>query len=84
MSGSPGDVSGVATEGRATVSCSGPSDTAVSAMLTELLRRTHLSAPADLAAVVADPVRRIGAQDVVLYLIDYEQRTLVPLPGSHT
>jgi serine/threonine protein phosphatase PrpC len=52
-------------------------------MLTELLRRTHLSAPSDLAAVVADPVRRIGAQDVVLYLIDYEQRTLVPLPGSH-
>ena len=81
MSGSPGDVSGVATEHRGTVSGSGPSDTAVSAMLTELLRRTHLCAPADLAAVVADPVRRIGAHDVVVYLIDYEQRTLVPLPG---
>jgi hypothetical protein len=52
-------------------------------MLTELLRRTHLGAPSDLAAVVADPVRRIGAQDVVLYLIDYEQRTLIPLPGLH-
>jgi hypothetical protein len=83
MSGSPGDVSGVATERRRTVSRSGPSDTAVSAMLTELLRRTHLCAPSDLAAVVADPVRRIGARDVVLYLIDYEQRTLVPLRGSH-
>jgi serine/threonine protein phosphatase PrpC len=83
MSGSPGDASRVAAERRGTVSCSGPSDTAVSAMLTELLRRTHLTAPSDLAAVVADPVRRIGAQDVVLYLIDYEQRTLVPLPGSH-
>jgi serine/threonine protein phosphatase PrpC len=82
MSGSPADGSGVATERRRTVSC-GPSDTAVSAMLTELLRRTHLSAPSDLAAVVADPVRRIGARDVVLYLIDYEQRTLVPLRGSH-
>jgi serine/threonine protein phosphatase PrpC len=70
-------------ERRRTVSCSGPSDTAVSAMLTELLRRTHLSAPSDLAAVVADPVRRIGGRDVVLYLIDYEQRTLVPLRGSH-
>jgi hypothetical protein len=43
-------------------------------MLTELLRRTHLSAPADLAATVADPARRIGAQDVVLYLIDYDPR----------
>jgi hypothetical protein len=73
----------VAAERRGTVSCSGPSDAAVSAMLTELLRRTHLTAPSDLAAVVADPVRRIGAQDVALYLIDYEQRTLVPLPGSH-
>jgi serine/threonine protein phosphatase PrpC len=82
MSGSPGDVSGVATDRRRTVSC-GPSDTAVAAMLTELLRRTHLSAPSDLAAVVADSVRRIGARDVVLYLIDYEQRTLVPLRGSH-
>jgi serine/threonine protein phosphatase PrpC len=82
MSGSPGDAAGV-TERRGTVSGSGPSDTAVSAMLTELLRRTHFSAPSDLAGVVADPVRRIGAQHVVLYLIDYEQRTLVPLPGSH-
>jgi serine/threonine protein phosphatase PrpC len=83
MSGSPGDVSDVATERRGTASCAGPSENAVAAMLTELLRRTHLSAPADLAATVADPARRIGAQDVVLYLIDYEQRTLVPLPGSH-
>jgi Stage II sporulation protein E (SpoIIE) len=82
MSGSPSEVSGVATERRATASSSEPSDTAVSAMLTELLGRTHLSAPSDVAAVVADPVRRIGAQDVVLYLIDYEQRTLVPRPGS--
>jgi hypothetical protein len=83
MSGSSGDVSGVATERRGTVSCSGPSDTAVSAMLTELLQRTHLSAPSDLAAVVADPAGHIAAQDVAVYLIDYEQRTLVPLPGSH-
>src|SRR3954452_2983892 len=83
MSGSPGNVSGVATERQGTVSCAGPSDTAVSAMLTELLRRTYLSAPSDLAAVVADSGRRIGAQDVVLYLVDYEQRTLVPLLSSH-
>jgi hypothetical protein len=83
MSGSRGDVSGVATVRRQTISCSGPSDTVVSATLTELLRRTHLSAPSELAAVVANPVRRIGAQDFVLYPIDYEQRTLVPLRGSH-
>jgi serine phosphatase RsbU (regulator of sigma subunit) len=44
-----------------------------------LLRRTHLSAPGDLAAVVADQARSVGAEDVVLYLIDYEAGTLVPL-----
>jgi hypothetical protein len=86
MSGSPprarGDISDVATERRGTPSSSGPSDAAVSDMLNELLRRTHLSAPSDLAALTADQARRIGARDVALYLVDYEQRTLVPLPGS--
>jgi hypothetical protein len=48
-------------------------------MLNELLRRTYLSAPSDLGAVIAEQAQRIGAHDVVLYLIDYEQRTLVPL-----
>jgi serine/threonine protein phosphatase PrpC len=56
---------------------------AVADMMNELLRRTHLGGPSDLAGVIADPARHIGAQDVVLYLIDYEQRTLVPVPGSH-
>jgi hypothetical protein len=83
MSGSPrrapGGVTG--TEGPGTAASSGPGDAAVSKMLNELLRRTHLGAPSDLAAVIADPARRIGARDVVLYLIDYEQRTLVPFPG---
>jgi serine/threonine protein phosphatase PrpC len=34
-----------------------------------------------LPAVVAEPARRIGARSVVLYLIDYEQRLLVPVSG---
>jgi hypothetical protein len=50
-------------------------------MLNELVRRTYLSAPSDLGAVIAEQARRIGAHDVVLYLIDYEQRTLMPLSG---
>jgi hypothetical protein len=49
--------------------------------LIELLRRTYLSAPSDLAAVIAEQARTFGAHDVVLYLIDYEQRLLVPLSG---
>jgi hypothetical protein len=60
---------------------SAPGDAAVANMMNELLRRTHLGGPSDLAAVIADPARRIGGHDVVLYLIDYEQRTLVPVPG---
>jgi hypothetical protein len=55
------------------------SDSAVSRLLTELLRRSHLCAPSDLAGVIADQARRIGARDVAVYLIDYEQRSLVAL-----
>jgi hypothetical protein len=56
----------------------------VSDMLNELLRRTYLGAPSELADVIAEPARHVGAQDVVLYLIDYEQRTLVPVPRSQS
>jgi hypothetical protein len=56
-----------------------PSDACVADTLNELLRRTYLSAPSDLAAVIAEQARPLGASDVVLYLIDYEQRMLVPL-----
>jgi hypothetical protein len=57
-------------------------DQRVLELLLELLRRTHLSSPADLAAVIADQATSIGARDVALYVIDYEQNMLVPLPGS--
>ena len=56
-------------------------DEAITELLLGLLRRTHLSAPAELAEVVADQAASIGAQDVVLYVIDLEQRKLVPLPS---
>jgi hypothetical protein len=69
MSGSP----------RRTTASRGPSDASVVDMLNELLRRTYLSAPSDLGAVIAEQAQRIGAHDVALYLIDYEERTLVPL-----
>jgi serine/threonine protein phosphatase PrpC len=55
-------------------------DEQVLELLRELLRRSHLSTPSDLALVVADQARSIGARDVVLYLIDYEQGALVPVP----
>jgi hypothetical protein len=49
-------------------------------LLTELLRRTHLSAPSDLAAVIADQARSIGALEVTLYLVNYELDALTPIP----
>jgi Stage II sporulation protein E (SpoIIE) len=58
------------------------SDSAVSDMLTEVLRRSHLCAPSDLAGLIADQARRIGARDVEVYLIDYEHRALVALPDA--
>ncbi len=56
-------------------------DARVGVMFQEVLRRTHLSAPEDLGRVVAEEVRRIGADSLVVYMVDYEQRTLVPVPA---
>ena len=50
-------------------------------MFERLLRRTQLSAAADLATVVAEEARAIGAESLVLYVVDYEQETLVPVPS---
>jgi hypothetical protein len=50
--------------------------------LASLLRAAHLLAPPDLPATVAEHARRLGATETVLYLADYEQATLVPLPGA--
>jgi len=58
-------------------------DDAIRELLEELLRRTHLSAPSDVAAVVIDQaVKSLGAHDAALYLIDYDQEALVPMPAE--
>lgn len=48
-------------------------------LLSELLRRTHLSAPGDLPDVLADQARSVGAHGVDIYLIDYDLSCLRPL-----
>ena len=48
----------------------------------ELLRRTHLSAPSDIGATVGDQAAGLGATDVAVHLINYEQDTLMPLQGT--
>jgi serine phosphatase RsbU (regulator of sigma subunit) len=50
--------------------------------LRSLLHASHLLAPDDLAATVAVHARMLGARKTVLYLADYEQATLLPLPGA--
>jgi Stage II sporulation protein E (SpoIIE) len=50
-------------------------------MLQEVLRRTHLSSAPELATVVAEEGRTIGADPLVLYILDHEQQRLTPVPG---
>jgi serine phosphatase RsbU (regulator of sigma subunit) len=55
---------------------------AVTDPLRSLLHVSHLLAPDDLAATVAAHARSLGVRETVLYLADYEQVTLLPLPGA--
>jgi hypothetical protein len=50
-------------------------------MLEDLLRRTHLSAPHQLAEIVSEAAEAMGARQTVLYVIDYELKTLIPVPA---
>jgi serine/threonine protein phosphatase PrpC len=52
-------------------------------MFQEVLRRTHLSPAHDLGAVLAQEARAIGVEGLVLYVVDYEQKWLVPVRGPH-
>lgn len=44
-----------------------------------LLDESPFAAPDDVAALVARHAALIGAYDVVLYLVDYEQQALMPV-----
>jgi hypothetical protein len=52
------------------------------AMLQEVLRRTHLSSAPDVATVAAEEARTIGVEPLVLYVLDLEQKWLMPVPGA--
>lgn len=69
-------------ETKTDASSSAVGDEQVLELLHELLRRSHLTTPSDLPLVVADQAQSIGARNVVLYLIDYEQGALVPVSGD--
>ncbi|MFC4495442.1 PP2C family protein-serine/threonine phosphatase [Streptomyces ovatisporus] len=50
-------------------------------LLGELLDRAHEMPPQLIAPLVAEEIHRIGGRDVSIFLQDYEQTQLVPLPG---
>ncbi len=52
----------------------------VARLFSELLRRTHLSTPADVGSILTEEFERIGATDAVFYVADYEEVHLVPIP----
>ena len=52
------------------------------ALLGHLLDASHDLAPDELVAAVAQAGQALDAEDVVIYLVDYEQTVLVPLPDG--
>jgi hypothetical protein len=56
-------------------------DARAGTMFIEALRRTHLGAPEEFAQIFAEAARSIGVTALVIYLVDYEQRTLAPVPS---
>ena len=46
-----------------------------------LIQASHLCVPDDVPALIAKHAKGLGADDAALYLVDYEQRVLVPVPN---
>jgi Stage II sporulation protein E (SpoIIE) len=51
-------------------------------LLGQLLEASHDLAPDELVAAVTRAGRAVDAEDVAIYLVDYEQTVLVPLPDG--
>src|SRR3954470_6341610 len=52
-----------------------PSESAV-----DLLSDAQFAVPEDVPGLVSSHARRLGAVDAAIFLVDYEQRVLAPLP----
>ncbi len=55
-------------------------EAAAAAVFSALLADTHLSRPDELADVLAEQGTALGIDELVVYLVDYEQTALVPVP----
>jgi serine phosphatase RsbU (regulator of sigma subunit) len=49
-------------------------------MLAELVEASHFAGPDELSTIAAHHAKALGAVDAAIYLVDYEQRLLVPVP----
>lgn len=49
--------------------------------LAAILASAHLVVPDDVPALLVEHGKVLGARDVALYLVDYQQRLLVPVPN---
>jgi serine phosphatase RsbU (regulator of sigma subunit) len=47
----------------------------------DLLAASHLAVPDDLPRLIVEHAEALGANDAALYLVDYEQRSLMPVPN---
>ncbi|GAA3736478.1 PP2C family protein-serine/threonine phosphatase [Micromonospora maritima] len=50
--------------------------------LNDLLRHSRHARPEDLPLMARRAARRLGATDMLLYLVDHEQRELLPMPAA--
>ena len=50
------------------------------AVIGELMRRARDAGPGQLASLVADAAAAVGLADAVIYLADYGQTRLMPVP----
>ena len=58
------------------------SSTGVYAKVASLLHESRGHAPDELGRFLSESVGRFGMRDLTVFVSDFEQRTLVPLPGS--
>ncbi|HEX2043946.1 MAG TPA: PP2C family protein-serine/threonine phosphatase [Acidimicrobiales bacterium] len=51
--------------------------------LSSMVESSHLLVPDDVPGLLVDHAKALGAEDAALYLVDYEQRVLVPVPNPN-
>jgi serine phosphatase RsbU (regulator of sigma subunit) len=75
---------GETTESNGAVVTDAVRHSSADAAIQHILRESHLNHPERLPELIAEGAIRLGAAACVLYLVDYEQLVLIPLPVRRT